>query len=164
MELESEGEYDEAISICFTLRIRSDLDVFRRAALNAFMAIIINPRTHDPKDFARECLDFCQLFRDSNHEADETKKAAIGGFERSSRYVLQQKREELLAEWAVVGGKRRDDTNEGDECDGRVEGEGGDRDAEDVEGEMDGEDGDDYQKGDDGEHDDAFMEYSSAGD
>ena len=59
-----DGHHEEALDICWELRLCSDLSLYRRACVNLLIASIVNVRTHPDCDkFAQECIELVEQIR-----------------------------------------------------------------------------------------------------
>lgn len=92
------------MAICWELRMKKDLTIYRRARLNAFMAIIVDPRQNNPKIFAQECINLCRELRQNWIFLPE-KESVISNCEKSSQEIFDSTPEQLEAKWTVVSDK-----------------------------------------------------------
>ena len=87
-DLACEGKEEAALAICWELRLRPDLGLYRRATVNLLIAICIADKTQAPK-YANECLDLLRILREQGTVAEASLNKELPPIERLAQEILQ---------------------------------------------------------------------------
>ena len=105
--LAASGKVEEALNICWELRLRPDLGLFRRASVNLLIGMLLPEKTQIIKH-ANECLDLLQLLRAERTVDEETLDKELTPVEDLAGRLLRQTETKARLPTPQDGGSQSD--------------------------------------------------------